>query len=81
MARHLDDFSPAAFRDAFAAAGQASALGSVGTVTNTVSVTSVAHSRTSPAGLWRVQFAADSDLVGLVFVQHAQPGRATSHTG
>jgi type IV secretory pathway protease TraF len=80
MARHLDDLNPKLVKRAQEAAGQAAALGSVGTITRKVSVHAVAHSRTSPAGLWRVEFAADPTLVGMVFVQHALPCRATRHT-
>lgn len=47
--------------------------------TTFTTVEAVAHSRTSPASLWRVSAATDDSIVGVVFVQHAQPGRATSH--
>lgn len=39
----------------------------------------VVYSKTSPACLWRVSAASDPAIVGVVLVQSAQPGRATSH--
>ena len=39
----------------------------------------VVSSRTSPASLWRIASATEGSVVGVVFVQHALPGRATSH--
>jgi hypothetical protein len=89
---HLDNLDAKLVKLARDAAGHAAALGARGTtfsdelraadgtrVAITVTITAVAHSRTSPASLWRITNASDPALDGITFVQAALPGRATSH--
>lgn len=89
---HLNDLDAKLIKLARDAAGHAGALGARGTTFNdelraadgsrvaiTVTVTAVVHSTTSPASLWRITAASDPALDGVVFIDGALPGRATSH--
>jgi hypothetical protein len=95
MATSIDTVDRSSFYQAETAAIYAGVSGSVGSTvedqridytgfripgpTTFTTVERVTYSRTSPASLWRVSAATDESIVGLVFIQSAQPGRATSH--
>lgn len=89
---HLNNLDAQLIKLARDAAGHAGALGASGTTFNdelraadgswiaiTVTITAVTHSTTSPASLWRITAASDPALDGVVFIDGALPGRATSH--